>query len=275
VSTTGLKLAALGGPFTFNALAAAAIVARNPQFTTIAYYPTSDEVMQAALRGEVDAACAPEQTSAVGFHPGMLARMTAPEASLYVIAEVSRRYDCSLLGKPGTKLHLVRQVFGHDGSIAHSRSWLEANLSWAEIVIVGTGSETAAQSVLQGDGSIASVGSAELAGAVGLVELAKQIDDGSEVNYWAVSRYGRFSENPTRLLVTGRFGGDARLGEVVIRLAEAGYVLVTSCPRASGLRLYEYDYMLRLDGIGRLDDVRAALAPFYSARLAGAWEIRR
>jgi prephenate dehydratase len=270
-----LKLAALGGPYTFNALAAAAILVRNPEFGTIVYYPTSEDVVDAAMRGDVDAACAPEQTSAGGFHAGMLARMSAPGAALYVVAEISRRYDCSLLGKRGTQLRQIRRIIGHDGSIAHSRAWLEANLPGTEIEVVRTNSESAAQSVLAGDGSIASVGSSNLAAKSGLAELAKAIDDGSEVNYWAISLTPRFSEQPVRLLVTGRFNSDApALGRMILRLADAGYLLVTACPKASGQKLHEYDYMLRFDGVGRLDDVRAAVAPFANARLAGAWDIR-
>src|SRR5262245_29523672 len=104
----GLKLAALGGPHTFNAQAAKAMRERYPQFDDLVYYPTSDAVVEAALRGEVDAACAPEQMSKTGFHAGTLARMVAPDSRLYVIAEVARRYGCSLLGKPGASLVQLR-----------------------------------------------------------------------------------------------------------------------------------------------------------------------
>ena len=185
--TKGLTLGALGGPHTFNARAAKAMCERYPQFAEIVYLPTSEEVVLAALRGEVDAACAPEQTSKTGFHAGMLARMAGPESKLYVIAETARRYGCSLLGKPGASLARLRRVFGHDGSIAHSRAWLERNVAGAEIEVVDTHSGVAARIVLDGDGSIASVGAPDLAAAYGLVELAREIDDGSAVNYWAVS----------------------------------------------------------------------------------------
>src|SRR5262245_55044647 len=103
-SRHGLTLAALGGPHTFNAQAAKAMRERYPQFGEIVYRPTSDAVVQAALDGTVDAACAPEQMSKTGFHAGMLARMTAPDSRLYVIAETVRRYGCSLLGKPGATI---------------------------------------------------------------------------------------------------------------------------------------------------------------------------
>jgi prephenate dehydratase len=269
-----LTLAALGGAHTFNAQAAKAMCERYPQFAGIVYRPTSDEVVQAALRGEADAACAPEQTSKTGFHAGMLARMVARQSKLYVIAETARRYRCSLLGKPGTKLAQVSRVPGHDGSIAHSRSWLEQHLPAAEVTVIDSHSEAAARTVLDGDGSIASVGAPDLAATLGLIELAREIDDGSALNYWALSLRPLFPDEPTRLLVTGRFGDDTRLAALVLTLAESGYLIRTVCPRPSGRALHEYDYMLRFGGIGRLDAVRTALARFGSVRLAGAWEAR-
>ena len=269
-----LTLGALGGPHTFNAQAAKAMHERYPQFAEIVYLPTSEAVVQAALQGDVDAACSPEQNSKTGFHPGMLARMVDANSKLYVIAETARRYACSLLGKPGARLAQLRQVYGHNGSIAHSRSWLERNLPTATIRVIDTHSEMAARTVLDGDGSFGSVGSPDLAASYGLVELAKEIDDGSVVNYWALSLRQLFPEAPTRLLVTGRFGNDSQMSELISVLARTGYLLRASCPQATGRALYEYDYMLRFSGTGKLSAVRAALACFGSARLAGAWEVR-
>jgi prephenate dehydratase len=274
VIRTGLKLGALGGPHTFNGQAAEAMVERYPEFAMIVHYPTSDEAVAAALRGEVDATCAPEQTSISGFHAGMLARIATPGSPLHVVAEITRMYHCSLLGKPGAGLAQVRHVLGHSGSIAHSRTWLEANLPTARIEVVTSHSLVAAKAVLDGDGSIGSVGSPELAAKLGLVEVAKDIDGGSMVSYWAVSLRQLFSDAPNRLVVTGRFGDDAEMSKLIGALLEAGYALRTVYPRASGRALDEYDCMLRFKGSGHLDTVRAALSRFRSARLAGAWDAR-
>jgi prephenate dehydratase len=275
VSQTGLKLGALGGPHTFNGQAAEAMVACYPEFAAIIHYPTSDEAMAAALRGEVDATCAPEQTSLTGFHPGTLGRMVTRGSCLYVVAEVARSYHCSLLGKPGATLAQIHHVLGHSGSIAHSRAWIEAHLPNARIEVVTSHSLAAAEAVLDGDGSIASVGSRQLAAQSGLVEIAANIDRGSMVNYWGVSRRPLFSETPSRLAITGRFGGNMDMSELIGALLQAGYALQTVYPRATGQRLDEYDCMLRFKGSGRLKAVRAALAPFPEVRLAGAWDARQ
>jgi prephenate dehydratase len=275
VGGSGLTLGALGGPHTFNGQAAEAMVERYQEFTKVVHYPTSQETIAAALRGDVDAACAPEQSSVTGFHPGMLARMVIPSSRLYVIAETERVYHCSLLGKPGAELAQVKHVVGHDGSIAHSRVWLEAHLPSTEIEIVSTNSIVAAQAVLSSDGcSIASVGSPGLAAKFGLAELAKDIDMGSMVNYWAVSLQARCDENPTRLIITGRFDGDGQMSELIGALVGAGYSLTTIYPRHTGRALDEYDCLLRLKGAGSLGTIRSALTRFASARLAGAWTAR-
>ncbi len=269
-----LTLGALGGPQTFNAKAAKLILERYPEFGEIVYFPTSEETMAAVMRKDVNAACAQEQTSKTGFHAGMQARMAVPGSPLYISAETTQHYHCSLLGKPGAKPELVRQVLGHTGSIAHSRCWIEANLPNAKIDIVDTNSLGAAQSVLDGDGSIASVGSPDLAREFGLTEMVKEIDDGSIVNYWAVSLEPRFCESPTRLVIAARFREDSGMSDLIRAIAEAGFALQAVFPRASGEALYEYDYLFRFRGAGSLESVRAVLARFHSARLAGAWEAR-
>lgn len=270
----GLRLGALGGSHTFNGQAAEAMRTRYPEFSTIVHYPTSDEAIAAALRGDVDATCAPEQSSMEGFHAGMLARMAVPGSAFHVIAELARAYRCSLLGKSGTALAQVKKVLGHTGSIAHSRSWLQRNLPNAEIEIVTSHSLAAARLVLRGDGSIASVGSLELVAKFGLVELARDIDGGSMVNYWAVSPQPYFSDTPDRLVVTGCFGDDDAMSKLVAGLLQAGYALRTVYSRATGRTLDEYDCVLRFKGSGRLDVVRATVAKFGSVRLAGAFEAR-
>jgi hypothetical protein len=268
---SGLTLGALGGPHTFNAQAATRLVRHYPQFGEIVYFPTSEAVMQAALDGRVTAACSQEQTSKDGFHAGMQARIATPGSRLCVLAEIAQAYHCSLLGKPGARSELVRRILGHTGSVAHSRVWLERNLPEAAIEIVDTNSMGAARAVLDSDGSVASVGSPDLAKQFGLCELAREIDGGSVVNYWAVSVEPLFDPTPDRLVVTGRFRGEADMGRIVCGLRDNGFDLHAVYPRATGAVLYEYDYVFRFRGGGRLAAVQSVLSRFPSARLAGAW----
>jgi prephenate dehydratase len=270
---SGLKLGALGGPNTFGGQAAQRMRELYPEFAEILYFRTAEESMD----GEpppADAACAPEQMRWTGFHPGIHGRVSGPDSRTYVIAEVTHHYHASLLAKPGARPEQIREVQGHTGSITQSETWLRQHLPQARIVIVDTSSHGAAQTVAAGDGSIASVGTPEMGQQFGLVALARDIDDGSVANYWALSPHPLFSDTPTRVLVTGRFGADGALTDVVTGLDQAGYRLRTVSTHPSGEQLYEYDYVLRFLGAGTLGAVRDALARVPRARLAGAYEAR-
>jgi len=266
-----LTLGALGGRHTFNGQAAEQLTRHYPQFGEIRYFPTSEAVLQAALRGEVTAACGQEQTSKDGFHVGMQARISAPGSRLYAVAEIAQAYHCSLLGKRGGRREQVQRVLGHSGSVAHCRSWLERNLPDAAIEIVETNSIGAASAVLESDGSVASVGSSNLAKELGLTEIARNIDDSSVVNYWAVSLKPMFDPMPDRVAVAGRFHGEGEMSCMICAFRDSGFNLHAIFPRASGTVLYEYDYVFRFWGGGTLDDVQSVLSRCPSVRLAGAW----
>jgi prephenate dehydratase len=270
----GLKLGALGGPNTFGGQAAQRMRELYPEFVEIVYFRTAEESMDWMRQGAPDAVCAPEQMRWTGFHPDLHARLTQLDIPTYVIAEVTHAYHCALLVKPGTRLADIREVQGHTGSITQSEAWLREHLPQAHITIVDTSSQGAAQAVAASDGSIASVGTPEMGQQWGLEVAATDIDRGSVANYWALSPRPLFSETPTRVLVTGRFGTDGALTDVVVGLARAGYRLHTVSTRPSGQALFEYDYVLRFVGSGTLAGVQEALARVPAARLAGAYEAR-
>lgn len=274
----GMKIAVLGGPQTFGDQACRMLMQRYPEFGEIVYRETAQEIFDEVARGRVAAAMAPEQMTNTGFHPKQQALIAAAGSRFYVAAEATHEYHCCLLGKPGATLAQVRRVIGHTGSMTQSRRWIEKHLPRAEIEIVHTNSRTAANSVLEADGSLASVATDGLAAEVGLIELARDIDGGSVGNYWAITGQPFFSATPKRLVVAGRFGdegdGQGRLSALIGALAKAGFVIQTIWSQASGQRLFEYDYLLRFRGNGKLEEVQAAVATFPTARLAGAFEPR-
>lgn len=270
-SRSNLVMAALGGPNTFGGDAAKRICELYPRFTDIIYYPTAEEAL-AFEDGKADAACAPQQMQWTGVHPGIQAYVGGYGSKLFVVAEVVHAYHCSLLLKPGAQLSQVKKVLGHTGSLTQCKNWFSANLPQAEIVIVDTSSQGAAEAVKQGDGSIASVGTPGMAEQYGLEQQAKDIDGGAVGAYWAISPHALFDENPTRLVVTGRFHDDGTLSPLISGLLERGFTLQTTYQAPSGKRLYEYDYVLRFAGRGTLGHVKETLMKFPAARLAGAFE---
>ncbi|MFN4281579.1 MAG: prephenate dehydratase domain-containing protein [Alphaproteobacteria bacterium] len=270
---TNMTMAALGGPNTFGGDAAKRICELYPEFTKIIYYPTAEEALSFE-DGKADAACAPQQMQWTGVHPGIQAYVGAYGSKLNVLAEVIHAYHCSLLIKPGAKISDVKKVLGHTGSLTQCKKWFAANLPQAEIVVVDTSSQGAAEAVIQGDGSIASVGTPGMAKQYGLEQYASDIDGGAVGAYWAISPHPIFSEMPNRLVVTGRFRDDGTLSPLIGDLLKCGYTLQTTYQAPSGERLYEYDYVLRFAGVGALADIKRALEQYPAARLAGAFEMR-
>jgi prephenate dehydratase len=275
----GLKLGALGGPQTFSAQFAGVMRERFPEFAEIVYYPKTELGIAAALSGTIDATCVPEEMSTTGFHAGTQGRLLVPDAPAYVVAEIRHPYHCALLGKPGTNRARIRRILGHTGSSAQSRAWIEANLPDARIEVVDTHSLVAARAVLDGDGSIASIGTLALARDFGLAELASDIDGGCIGTYWAISCAPRFSDNPDRLVLTARLGEagqtTGQFTRLIGALADTGFALQTVYTRPTERAVGEYDYVLRLCGGASLEAVRRVLGPFDSVRLAGAWRESR
>src|SRR5262249_62283575 len=139
-----------------------------PEFTSIAYFPASDAVMEAALSGEVTAGCGQEQTSKDGFHRGTQARISAPGSKLYVVAEISQRYQCSLLCKPGGTVEQVRRVLGHTGSIASPRPPVGGQLPRGLIENAGTKTDGGGPALVGGGGAVAPGGRPDLARGLGV-----------------------------------------------------------------------------------------------------------
>jgi prephenate dehydratase len=265
-------MGAIGGPHTFGGDAANEMMRIYPEFNKIVYFVTAEEGM--AFTGGNDAMCAPQQMARTGFHPRQQHMIAAPDSKTYIICDITHVYHCSFLLKPGAKMSDVREVRGHTGSITQSRPWLEKHVPQAKIHIVHTSSHEAAREVSLGDGTIASVGTPGMAKEFGLVEAAKEIDGGSSANYWALSPHALFADAPNRLVIAGRFADEGTIGRIIGAIGENGYHLQAVYNEPTGLRLYEYDWVLRFGGKGRLSDVKDAVGSFPGARLAGAYQVR-
>ena len=267
-----LVVGALGGPGTFASQAAEHLRARYPEWGEICYAPTGDELWTALAEGRLDVLVQTAETDRNGFN-AVHARLAAPGAPYYVIAEAVVPYACALLGRPGTRLGDVRRVLGH-GSIQQCRQYLAEHLPRAEIVVHGENSMAAAREVAEGDGTLAVVGTRITAELNGLVVLAADVDGGSMANFWALATRPCYSDLPTRVVVAGRLGGQGELGDVIGRLTDNGYRLRTVYSRPGGQRLFEYDYVLAFSGAGERGAVEQALAAFPTLRLAGAFAAR-
>ena len=264
-----ISIGTLGSAATFAGEATRRMREIYPEFSEPVYFPSMDACWLELKQGTVDAVILGTERTGQPHHGEALIRH-----GFYVIGELAQPLKCSLYVKPGTRKSAIRSISGH-GSIFQCTAWLDREFPGVPRAAHGLNSVEAARAMMAGDGSMAVVGTGSLPGVVsGLEEMARDIDDGAISNWWAVSGKPLFSEEPDSLVVTSRCGPDGRLGELVMAVAGAGYVLQTAAafPVNSGVKVY--DYILAFAGQGARSAVEMAISRFSGARLAGAFNRR-
>lgn len=261
-----MTVGTLGGSATFAGEATEAIRARFPQLGPPLYFKSMDDCWNELAKGTVDAiVLGAERTGQAHHGSAVVAR------GFYIMGMLALPLLCNLYAKPGTRREDIRKITGH-GSLHQCTAWLDRNFPGVPREMHALNSVEAAKDVLAGDGSTAVVGSRALLGAVpGLECLAERIDDGQLSNWWLVSAKPHFSDAPTTLVVTGEFGPDGRLGEMIAAVQATGYRLATMAGFPVDHGISTYLYLARFEGRGRRAEVERALAP-WGARLAGAFD---
>lgn len=195
----------LGGPSTFAGQATAAFIGGSDSTARVGYYPTMDGVWQALLTGEADGII----LTAESTHAGMtdVARAVLRDPELRVLGEVVLPYHCALLGKPGASLDQITRVTGH-GSLLQCRRYLARHLPRADVAVHKANSVAAAREVLEGDGSLAVVGSLAAASETGLAILAEDVDEGSCASWWLIGRVSAVPAHGTTTIVENTVGQD-------------------------------------------------------------------
>jgi prephenate dehydratase len=263
-----ISVGAVGGLESFAGQAAESLRGLYPNLGKPTYFANGEKLFAALADGTVDAIVG--ASANVGGYTILDRMLGAPRSAFYVIAECQLPFACALLSKRGARLTDIRMVQGGPASLAQARSFLSENLPGVEIA---TYSEpiTAAQTVAQGDGTVAIVGTLVLAERYGLDVLAANIDKGAiNGNWWALSSRQVFDPTPDRLFVTGRLRRGGELAGALAALSAAGYSLDTVSTMASGRELLEFDYVMRFFGQGALADAQAAVASVAPLRFAGA-----
>lgn len=264
--TEKLKVATLGSAGTFAGEATAVLCSKYGEFGEVVYRPSMEACYQALDAGEVDVVVLGQERTGQP-HPGkeVLAK------GYTILKQQTVPLACNLYVKPGTRPQQVRRIVGH-GSLNQCTAYLEQHFPGVPREHHALNSVEAAKEILAGDGSTAVVGSRSLTNLVpGLETIAKDIDGGAAASWWAYSTRRLFSNAPNRLVVTGRFGPDGALGELIAAILRIGFRLRTvgSFPVNQGV--HRYDYIMTFAGQGALATVEAELSRFASAKLAGAF----
>jgi prephenate dehydratase len=259
-SSSGLRVATLGGPTTFAGRATALFGQRRADVGDVRYLPSMDELWTALRTGLTDAICLSADSTGVG--PGdSVRRLVRAPAGVQVVGELLVPYRCSLFGKPGATLAQVRRVLGH-GSVNQCRPYLSRELPQAQVeVLHELNSAEAARMVAAGDGTDAVVGTSGAGDRLGLVELASDIDEGAVGLWWLLASAPRHAERPERVLLAGCLSKRGELAAVVATAAALGFELRSVYSQPTGKLLFEADHLLTFEGGPcPLEDLTAALA---------------
>jgi prephenate dehydratase len=266
---SGLKIGTLGSPATFAGEATTLIKEDYPEFAEPIYFESLDECWAQLKKGGVDAIIVSIERTGQA-HQGN----EVIGSGGYVLGYRVLPIRCNLYVKPGTRKEGVQKILGH-GSIHQCRTYLDKHFSGIPREVHGLNSLEAARVVMAGNGTEAVVGSASLPQVVtGIETLAQNIDDGAIASWWIISSKPFFSDQPTSLVITGRFGPDGKLGDLIASISKLGYRLnaTTSVPVNDGISVY--NYLLGFEGKGVRQDVAKAVAGFPTARLIGAFDNR-
>jgi prephenate dehydratase len=168
------RIAFLGPPGTFSeeALLGEADLAEGELVPA----PTIEEAIDAAERGEVDAAFVPIENSIEGSVNAALDRLVF-DADLLIQREVVLDVHLDLLARPGTATAAIRRVRSFPVAAAQCRHFLARELPGAEVVAASSTAEAArivAESGSPGDAAVAPGLTAKL---FGLEVLAHAIED--------------------------------------------------------------------------------------------------
>jgi prephenate dehydratase len=271
VASATQVLGTLGFSGTFAGQAAAAALRQSPAVADeIRYFPTTGAVWDALSTGAVDRILLGARTQRNGFQGDLVRRLAAPTSQLYVHAEVVLAYDCQLLARPGTAMTDITRVFGH-GSMAECTTFLDEMLPQASRVRHPGSSFEAAAEVAAGDRSTAVVATRASAERFGLETLAAGIDGGSTACWWVFGSTFTGDEDPTCLVVAGRFDDLGVFGHLVATLAALGWSVRTLGEAATGTALFASYVLLVLVGGGALSEATQVVADLEGCRLVGAY----
>lgn len=176
----------LGPPGTFTQEALLQVC--DPESADLVYYDTVEEVLEAAERGEVERGMVPIENSVEGT-VNMTVDALGLETDLVISDEVILNVRLHLLGRPGTTLDDVREVYSMPHATAQCRRWLREHLPEAEIKAANSTAEAAGR-VAYDKGSAAAIGPNLAAQLFALEVLARDVTDHPEAE--------------TRFVVVGR-----------------------------------------------------------------------
>jgi prephenate dehydratase len=167
----------LGPPGTFTQEALLQVV--DPETTDLIDLPTIEDVIYAVDRGEVDRGMVPIESSVEGTVNTTVDVLAFETEGLLIQREVILNVRLHLLGRPGTDLSKVAEVYSMPVATAQCRRWLRENLPDAKIVATNSTAEAAGR-VAYEKGSAVAIGPNLAAQLFALDVIARDVTDHPE-----------------------------------------------------------------------------------------------
>jgi prephenate dehydratase len=177
----------LGPPGTFTQEALLQVV--DPESADLIYYPTPEEVILAVDRGEVAQGMVPIENSVEGTVNATIDALGFEVDSLVITHEVILPVRLHLLGRRGTELSAITEVYSMPVATAQCRRWLREHLPDAKVIAANSTAEAAGR-VAYENGSAAAIGPNLAAQLFALDVIERDVTDHPEAE--------------TRFVVVGR-----------------------------------------------------------------------
>lgn len=239
----------LGPPGTFTQEALLQVV--DPEQAELVYYPTVEEVIEAVEQGDVERGMVPIENSVEGTVNASIDALGFDTEGLLIEREVILPVRLHLLGRPGTTLEDVKEVYSMPHATAQCRRWLRVNLSSAKIIAANSTAEAAGR-VAYEKAAAAAIGPNLAAQLFALEVIARDVTDHPE----AETRFvvvGREAAEPsgrdkTSLVVFIAEDKPGALLEILQVFAERKINLTKLESRPTKRVLGEYCFFIDLEG---------------------------
>lgn len=239
----------LGPPGTFTQEALLQVV--DPEQAELVYYPTVEEVIEAVEQGDVERGMVPIENSVEGTVNASIDALGFDTEGLLIEREVILPVRLHLLGRPGTTLEDVKEVYSMPHATAQCRRWLRVNLSSAKIIAANSTAEAAGR-VAYEKAATAAIGPNLAAQLFALEVIARDVTDHpeAETRFVVVGREAAESSgrDKTSLVVFIAEDKPGALLEILQVFAERKINLTKLESRPTKRVLGEYCFFIDLEG---------------------------
>jgi prephenate dehydratase len=239
----------LGPPGTFTQEALLQVV--DPESAELIYYPTVEEVILAVERGDVSQGMVPIENSVEGTVNATIDALGFEATGLYIQREVILPVRLHLLGRKGTQLEGINEVYSMPHATAQCRRWLRTHLPEATIIASNSTAEAAGRVAYEHE-SAAAIGPNLAAQLFALEVIARDVTDHpeAETRFVVVGRdlappSGR---DKTSLVVFIAVDRPGALLEILEEFAQRNINLTKLESRPTKRVLGEYCFFIDLEG---------------------------